>query len=62
MNLKGYLDALVDNQGLRTEVTITLTNETLIKTSLYLIGTAAIIIFMVHTAKVVSKNLIKSQL
>lgn len=56
MNIKGYLDALVDNQGLRTEVTITLTNETLIKTSLYLIGTGFVIIFMVYTAKAISKH------
>lgn len=30
-NLNNILDALVDKDGLKTEVTITLTNETLIK-------------------------------
>jgi uncharacterized lipoprotein NlpE involved in copper resistance len=56
MNVKGYLDALVDKQGLRTEVTITLTNETLIKTSLCLIGTAFVIIMMAYGAKLIWKS------
>jgi hypothetical protein len=30
-NVKDYLDALVDKEGLRTDVTVTLTNETLWK-------------------------------
>ena len=30
-NVKDYLDALVDKEGLRTDVTVTLTNETLCK-------------------------------
>jgi uncharacterized lipoprotein NlpE involved in copper resistance len=53
-NVKDYLDALVDKQGLRTEVTITLTDETLIKTGLYLVGTAAIIIVMFYGAKAIA--------
>jgi len=40
-NLTNYLDALVDKDGLRTEVTVSLSDATLIKTSLYLIGTVA---------------------
>lgn len=51
--VKDYLDALVDNDGLRTEVTITLTDQTLIKTSAYLIGTAflsTLIIYLVKNA------------
>ncbi len=38
-NLKNILDSLVDDDGLKTEVTVTLTDGTLIKTSLYLVGT-----------------------
>ncbi len=36
---KNVLDALVDEEGLKTEVTVTLTDATLIKTSMYLVGT-----------------------
>jgi uncharacterized lipoprotein NlpE involved in copper resistance len=56
MNVKGYLDALVDKDGLRTEVTITLTNETLLKTSLYLVSTAFLIILMAYGAKFIWKS------
>ncbi|MFY0689145.1 MAG: hypothetical protein JXQ90_18390 [Cyclobacteriaceae bacterium] len=38
-NLKGFLDSLVDEDGLKTEVTVTLTDRTLIKTSAYIVGT-----------------------
>lgn len=55
-NVKDYLDALVDKEGLRTEVTITLTDETLIKTSLYLIGTAFIIIVAARMASAFTKK------
>lgn len=54
-NVKDYLDALVDKQGLKTEVTITLTDETLIKTSFYLIGTAIIIIAIARLVSAVGK-------
>lgn len=56
MNLKGYLDALVDKEGLRTEVTVTLTTATLLKTALTLIGTAFIIVVMVYTARSVASG------
>jgi len=49
--VKDYLDALVDKDGLRTEVTITLTDKTLLKTSLYLIGTAFISTMVVYLIK-----------
>lgn len=58
-NVKDYLNALVDKEGLRTEVTITLTDQTLIKTALYLIGTAFIIISMVYGARMISKQATK---
>ncbi|MDN5201246.1 hypothetical protein QQ008_07730 [Fulvivirgaceae bacterium BMA10] len=41
-NLKNILDSLVDDDGLKTEVTITLTDGTLIKTSMYLVGTVIV--------------------
>lgn len=54
-NVKDYLDALVDKQGLKTEVTITLTDQTLIKTAMYLVGTAFVIVVIVHGARAISK-------
>lgn len=54
-NVKDYLDALVDKQGLKTEVTITLTDETLIKTSFYLVGTAIIIIAIARIVSAIGK-------
>lgn len=41
-NVKKYLDALVDDNGLKTELTITLTHQTLTRLSLYLIGTVVV--------------------
>jgi hypothetical protein len=55
-NVKDYLDALVDKQGLKTEVTITLTDTTLIKTCFYLIGTAIIIIGLARMASAIGKS------
>lgn len=49
--VKDYLDALVDKDGLRTEVTITLTDRTLIKTSAYLIGTAFLSTLIIYLVK-----------
>ncbi len=37
-----WLDQLVDDDGLKTEITITLTDQTLAKVSAYLIGTIVI--------------------
>ncbi len=42
VNIKDYIDALVDEDGLKTEVTVTLTRQTLAMTSAYLVGTAAV--------------------
>ena len=38
-SFKNILDSLVDDDGLKTEVTVTLTDKTLIRTSMYLLGT-----------------------
>ncbi len=45
-SIKNYLDALVDKDGLKTEVTITLTNETLLKIigALLLSGVTAVML------------------
>jgi hypothetical protein len=51
--VKEYLDRLVDKDGLRTEVTVTLTDRTLLKTSLYLIATtlaSTVLIYLVKNA------------
>ena len=50
-NLKNYLDSLVDEDGLRTELTITLTDRTLLKTSLYLVGTTLVSTLIIHLVK-----------
>ena len=58
--LKDYLDNLVDEEGIKSEVTITLTNETLVKTAgtLFLTGTA--ITVMVFMIKGIAHNLKKT--
>lgn len=50
-NLKNYLDSLVDEDGFRTELTITLTDRTLLKTSLYLVGTTLVSTLIIHLVK-----------
>lgn len=47
VNIKDYIDALVDEDGLKTEVTVTLTRQTLGMASAYLVGTAAVSTFVV---------------
>lgn len=46
--LKEYLDSVVSDEGLRTDIKITITNDTLMKVSATLIGTALIICIMVR--------------
>lgn len=46
--LKYYLDSVVSEEGLRTDIKITLTNETLMKVSATLIGTALVICLIVR--------------
>lgn len=50
-NVKDYLDALVDKEGLRTDVTVTLTNETLWKIVGGLIAAGAGIALIAHLLK-----------
>lgn len=45
--IRKYLDALIDDEGFKTEVTITVTDQTLQKLSAYLIGTVIISAIMV---------------
>lgn len=49
--IKEYLDALVDKEGLRTEVKITLTDETLWKIVAALLGVGVGIVFIAHLVK-----------
>jgi len=50
-NVKDYLDALVDKEGLRTDVTITLTDETLWKAVGGLIAAGVGIALIAHLLK-----------
>lgn len=49
-NIKGLLDSLVDKDGLKTEVTINITNRTLTRLSLTLLGTGIAIIVIAKLA------------
>ncbi|WP_046756643.1 hypothetical protein [Kordia jejudonensis] len=49
-NIKGLLDSLVDKDGLKTEVTINITNRTLTRLSLTLLGTGVAIIIIARLA------------
>lgn len=50
-NLNTLLDALVDKDGLKTEVTITLTNQTLLKIILGMLLSGVAIIVVANTVK-----------
>ncbi len=50
-NIKDYLDALVDKDGLKTEVTITLTNQTMIKIVLSLLVSGIAVVMVSHLIK-----------
>ena len=59
-NVKNIIDSLVDDEGLRTEVTITLTDATLLRTGIYLVGTvvaSSVAFFMIRG---IVKNMEKS--
>ena len=49
--LKGYLDALIDDEGLKTEVTITLTDQTLWKIVGALVGSGLAIVLVAQLLK-----------
>ncbi|WP_027395139.1 hypothetical protein [Aquimarina latercula] len=50
-NLNNLLDALVDKDGLKTEVTITLTNQTLLKIILGMLLAGVAIVVVANTVK-----------
>lgn len=50
-NLNSLLDALVDKDGLKTEVTITLTNQTLLKIILGMLLAGVAIVVVANTVK-----------
>ncbi|WP_299243027.1 hypothetical protein [uncultured Aquimarina sp.] len=50
-NLNNLLDALVDKDGLKTEVTITLTNQTLLKIILGALLSGVAIVVVANTVK-----------
>ena len=50
-NIKDYLDAIVDKEGLRTEVTITLTDDTLWKVVGGLLAAGVGIVVAAHLVK-----------
>ena len=46
-NIQQYLDNIFGKDGVKTDIKVTLTDETLLKTSAYLVGTALVITVMV---------------
>ena len=54
--IKDLLDGLVDKDGLKTEVTINITNRTLTKLSLTLLGTGIAIIVIANLVKNLRPN------
>ncbi len=50
-NIKNYLDALVDKDGLKTEVTITMTSETTMKLVIALLGSGLTIMLVYSLVK-----------
>lgn len=49
--IKGLLEGLIDKDGLKTEVTVTLTNQTLTKIILALLASGATIVLVAHITK-----------
>jgi len=56
-SLKSYLDNVFGDEGLRTDLTITMTDETLQKTSLYLVGTGLVITLIVFGIRGIVRNM-----
>lgn len=50
-SIKDLIDGLVDKDGLKTEVTVTLTNQTLTKIILALLASGATIVLVAHITK-----------
>lgn len=55
--IKGYLDALVDEDGLKTEVKITITDQTLLKTGIYVVGMVVVSSVAFFTIRGIVKNM-----
>lgn len=55
--IKSYLDALVDKDGLKTEVKITLTDQTLMKTAMYVVGMVVVSSVAFFTIRGIVKNM-----
>ena len=55
--VKDYLDSLVDDQGIKSEVTVTLTNGTLWKAAGTLVGSGLAITILVFVVKGIAKNI-----
>ena len=50
-SIKDLIDGLVDKDGIKTEVTVTLTNQTLTKIILTLLASGATIVVVAHITK-----------
>lgn len=50
-SIKDLIDGLVDKDGIKTEVTVTLTNQTLTKIILALLASGATIVLVAHITK-----------
>jgi len=57
--LKDYLDNVLSDEGLKTDIKITMSDQTLRKTSMYLVGSAFVITVMVFGIRGVVKNMEK---
>ncbi len=55
-SIKDLIDGLVDKDGLKTEVTVTLTNNTLTKIILALLASGTTIVIVAHITKNVFPN------
>ncbi|HEY9084020.1 MAG TPA: hypothetical protein VIN73_11850 [Vicingaceae bacterium] len=57
--IKDYLDNVLSDDGLKTDIKITMTDQTLRKTSMYAVGTALVITLIVFGVRGVVKNMEK---
>ena len=58
-SVKDYLDNVFSDQGIKSDITINITDKSLQKTSAYLVGTALVITLMVFGIKGILKNMEK---
>lgn len=59
--IKEYLDNVLSDEGLKTDIKITMTDQTLRKTSMYAVGTALVITLIVFGVRGVVKNMEKME-